>query len=72
MSRHTVLQDLTMAYHESRVRFEQYADRGQHDRADEYLAEMQEMERCVQVQEVSTSWRRTIEARKRREAEGCR
>lgn len=67
MTRRSVLADVTAAYSESRTRFEQYADRGEHDRADDYMSEMQEIEACVTVIELSTSWRRTIETRLKRE-----
>jgi hypothetical protein len=72
MSRSNVLADISVAYTDSQRRYQQYADRGNHDKADEYLSEMQEMERCIQVHETSTSWRRTIAARIAREQKGSR
>lgn len=63
----TILADVTAAYTESRQRFERHAHKGQHDQADIYMSEMQEIERCVHINEISTSWRRTIGARWKRE-----
>ena len=68
----TVLSDVTLAYQDSQSRYRQYADRGDFLKADIYLAEMQEMERCVTVTENSTAWRRTISERVNREQAGRR
>lgn len=67
MSKRTVLADVSAAYVESRDRYDR-AMRRDPDVADEYLSEMQEIESCVQVIEVSTAWRRTIAKRREREA----
>ena len=67
MSRRSILAEASAAYQESRARHDQYRDRGDHDRADEYLSEMQEMEACLTVIENSIAWRRTIDARHKRE-----
>lgn len=67
MSKRTVLADVSAAYMESRDRYDR-AMRRDPNVADEYLSEMQEIECCVQVVEVSTAWRRTIAKRKDREA----
>ncbi len=65
----TLISDVTLAYGHFDERYQQAAGRGDHDRADEALSVKQEIERCVQVHEVSTSWRSTIAAILKREAE---
>lgn len=72
MSRRSILADVVDAYGESRARHDQYRGRGDHERADEYLSEMQEMENCLTVIETSTSWRHTIETRRKREGRQVR
>ena len=72
MSRRSILADVSRAYVESAQRYQQYADRGDFDRADIYLSEMQLMERDVHVQETSIEWRRVIAERKAREQKAAR
>lgn len=63
----TILADVSMHYGHARQRYEQAMRRGDHDRADDSMALMQEIERCVTVIEVSTSWRATVRQRDARE-----
>lgn len=62
MTVRTILCDVVEQYGQFRERFEQAMRRGDYDRADDAMSVMQEIERCVAVNEVSTSWRRTIAA----------
>lgn len=59
MSARSLLGDVSIAYFHARQRFEQSSNRGDVDRADEALADMQIIERCVTVHESSTEWRTT-------------
>jgi hypothetical protein len=68
MTQRSVLSDVALAYGHSKQNYERAAGRGDFDRADEAMSEMQEIERCVHVHETSTSWRSTISARLKREA----
>lgn len=63
MNRRSVLEDVAMAYVQSRQSYDRAAGRGDTERADQALSEMQEIERCVTVHENSTSWR-TIRGRR--------
>ena len=58
----TILADVTLAYGQFRERYEQGMRRGDYDRADEAMSVMQEIERCVAVNEISVAWRKTIAA----------
>lgn len=60
MSLRTVLSDVSVAYGHFRERYEQAMRRGDHERADNALSVMQEIERCVSVKETSTAWRRVV------------
>jgi hypothetical protein len=60
MTARTILGDVTLAYGQFNERYRQATHRGDYDRADEALSVMQEIERCVSVNETSTSWRNTI------------
>lgn len=64
----TILGDVTLHYGHARERYTQAMRRGDHSRADDAMSLMQEIERCITVVEVSTSWRRTVEERDAREA----
>jgi hypothetical protein len=64
----TILCDVTLAYGQFSDRYQQAMRRGDFERADDAMSVMQEIERCVTVNETSTSWRRTIEDICRREA----
>lgn len=63
MTGRKVLEDVASAYMASRQSYDRAAGRGDTERADQALSEMQEIERCVTVQENSTSWR-TIRGRR--------
>ena len=63
----SLMSEVSAAYHESEQRHRQYRDRGQHDKADDYLDEMKLIESCVQIHEVSPEWRKQVAARKARE-----
>lgn len=56
----TILSDVSLAYGHFRERYEQALHRGDFDRADDALSVMQEIEHCVSVNEISTSWRRAV------------
>lgn len=60
MSQRTILGDVSLAYGQFNERFQRAASRGDFERADEALSVMQEIERCVSVNETSMSWRKTI------------
>lgn len=68
MSARAILADVASAYIESSMRHEQYRSRGDHDRADDYLAEMQMIEKSVTVVETNTNWRTVIAARRKAES----
>jgi hypothetical protein len=68
----TILGEVTTAYGQFSERYQQAAHRGDYDRADEALSVMQEIERCVAVNETSTSWRNTIAGIRKKEAGGQR
>ena len=53
----TGLYDVSIAYTQAKERYDQYARRGDYDRADEALDDMKRIERCVSVHETSTEWR---------------
>lgn len=57
MTGRKVLEDVASAYMASRQSYDRAARRGDTERADQALSEMQEIERCVTVKENSTSWR---------------
>jgi hypothetical protein len=57
MNGRSVLEDVAMAYVHSRQSYDRAASRGDTERADQALSEMQEIERCVTLHETSTSWR---------------
>lgn len=65
----SLLCDVADAYYHIRQRFLQYSRRGDTERADEAFSEMQEIERSIQIREVTPGWRQTVAARLRREAE---
>jgi hypothetical protein len=68
MNARTILGDVSLAYGQFSERFRQATRRGDFERADEALSVMQEIERCVSVNEVSTAWRKVVTAIVNREA----
>lgn len=69
MSARTILCDVTLAYGQFRERYDQAMHRGDYDRADNAMSVMQEIERCVSVNETSTAWRKTIADIRKREGD---
>lgn len=67
MSNRSTLADVSAAYGHFSLRRDQALHRGAHDRADDAIDVLKEIERCVQVKEVSTSWRTTIADIQKRE-----
>lgn len=67
-----MLADVTVVYGQFNERYQQAARRGDYERADEALSVMQEIERCVVINELSTAWRRTVAKIRLREAEAQR
>lgn len=63
MGRRSVLEDVAVAYVGARQNYDRAAGRGDIERADQALSEMQEIERCISIHETSTSWR-TIRGRR--------
>lgn len=57
MSNRSILKDVALAYLQANERYEQATRRGDFDRADDALSDMQTIERCVSVNETSTAWR---------------
>lgn len=53
----TILRDIAVAYFYALQSYEQHSSRGDVDRTDEALSQMQQIERCVSVRENSTAWR---------------
>lgn len=70
MTARAIIEDVALHYGHARERYNQAMRRGDFPRADDAMSLMQEIERCVTVVEVSTSWRRTVEERNAREAGG--
>ena len=64
MARHTIPADVALAYSHSRERYERAQYRGDTDRADQALAEMQQIENSITVIETNTSWRAMLAARR--------
>lgn len=62
--RHSTLAEVAGAYSESRNRYELAQHRGDTERADQALADMQEIERCVTVVENNIAWRATLASRR--------
>lgn len=64
MARANILADVAQAYQHRRDRYEAARYRGDTDRADQALAEMQQIEQCITVIETNTSWRAGLPARR--------
>lgn len=62
--RHSILADVTLAYGHSRDRYERAMGRGDQDRADDAMSEMQQIENSITVIETNTEWRAVLERRR--------
>jgi len=68
VARANILADVAAAYSSSRQKYERARYRGDTDRADEAMAEMQQIEHCITVVETNTSWRAALTARRNGES----
>jgi hypothetical protein len=55
--RHSILADVALAYGHSRDRYVRAMGRGDTDRADDAMSEMQQIENSITVVETNTAWR---------------